>query len=505
MDTSWTVTIDDTSSFINYHPQGDGGVGDWTSTGWQPWFSDSGGFNSAGGEDGTGTSLHITAFPGASLDFQFYGTSVALYGTANCSYEVSVDGASSSFGAKDGELYAQDNLHEQMHRVSLTAHASNSSMFSFDRADVSRPLAAGTSPPTAVVYQATNTTFVQYTGGWKQQMDPNGQIPNKEHPAPYYEVDDPPASLSFSFEGTGVAVNGSRNWGSFTYDVTLDGNTNTYNASTMWLIGDALLFYQDGLDPHSTHTVNITPKVGGGDKFWLNSITVLSDSSSDSTAGQNNASSTISGSSATQSPSSLPTSNASSSSTTKKTNPGLIVGPIIGAIAILSLLAGLLWWYLHKRRPSTSRAALTEAQYSPFAAPPSASAAPLMRNASANASRVSKLSRFTAEGGSVSRVSPYESATMPPALPASPPTSDHASNSTWGRSTVVGPQAAAGVMTAAAALAPAQQQAAAAGPPPADSQAALDRLAQLIADRLDRTHVPRSEYASSEPPPEYGA
>ena len=51
---------------------GDGGIGDWTSTGWQPWFSDEG-FSKSGGEFGTGDTLHITAFPNASLDFIFYG------------------------------------------------------------------------------------------------------------------------------------------------------------------------------------------------------------------------------------------------------------------------------------------------------------------------------------------------------------------------------------------------------------------------------------------------
>ena len=52
---------------------GDGGIGDWRSTGWQPWFSDSG-FNQCTGCDGTGHSLHMTTFPNASLSFQFYGT-----------------------------------------------------------------------------------------------------------------------------------------------------------------------------------------------------------------------------------------------------------------------------------------------------------------------------------------------------------------------------------------------------------------------------------------------
>ncbi|KAI0778676.1 hypothetical protein BD413DRAFT_114678 [Trametes elegans] len=279
MSGNWTVTIDDTSSFINYQPHGDGGVGDWTSTGWQPWFSDSGGFSQQGGESGSGNSLHITAYSGASLDFQFFGTSIALYGTANCSYDVSVDGASTTLPATNtnGQLYARDGLNEQTHRVTLTAHASNSSMFSFDRADVSRPLPSVSSDtPKPTVISATNTTFIQYQGNWTQKTDPGKQIPSKEHPAPYYEVETAPASLSFSFQGTGIVVNGSRNWGSYTYDVTLDGETSSYNASTMWLIGDSLLFYQDGLNPNTTYNFSLTPRLGSGYKFWINSVTLFS-------------------------------------------------------------------------------------------------------------------------------------------------------------------------------------------------------------------------------------
>lgn len=44
-------------------------------------------------------------------------------------------------------------------------------------------------------------------------------IPNSQHPAPYYITTDPSASLSFSFQGVGVAINGSRIWGSYLYNV----------------------------------------------------------------------------------------------------------------------------------------------------------------------------------------------------------------------------------------------------------------------------------------------
>ena len=167
---------------------------------------------------------------------QWYsGTEVSLYGVANCTYDVTVDGASSSFQPGSGQLFHTAGLDNKTHNVTLVAHASNGSAFSFDRADITRPLSGyvssflmprifidectRTGTPTSQAIPATNTNFIKYNGNWTQQTDPNGQIPSKDHPAPYYEVQTTPASLSFSFQGSGVAVNGSRNWGSYTYQV----------------------------------------------------------------------------------------------------------------------------------------------------------------------------------------------------------------------------------------------------------------------------------------------
>lgn len=51
----------------------------------------------------------------------------------------------------------------------------------------------------------------------------------------------------------------------------------------MWFIGDALLYYRDGLDPHEVHTVNVTPTLAAGGflKFWLNTVTVFTDDPSE--------------------------------------------------------------------------------------------------------------------------------------------------------------------------------------------------------------------------------
>lgn len=48
-------------------------MGNWTQTGWQPFYAEAGGFATQGGEAASGNSTHITAYPGASLDFLFYG------------------------------------------------------------------------------------------------------------------------------------------------------------------------------------------------------------------------------------------------------------------------------------------------------------------------------------------------------------------------------------------------------------------------------------------------
>ncbi|KAL1951215.1 hypothetical protein VTO73DRAFT_364 [Trametes versicolor] len=495
MTSEWTVSIDDSSPLIQYLPHGDGGVGDRTSTGWQPWFSGSGGFNTAGGNDGVGASYHVTAFPGARFDLLFYGTGVSLLGNTSCSYTVSIDGASESLQATEGTLYSKDGLSVGTHNVSVTADASASGQFWFDRADISRPLPAGAGAPTSVVYQATNTTFLKYSGDWKVQNDPNGQIPSKDHPEPFQEVQDAPASVSFSFQGSGVAVNGSRNWGGFTYDVNLDGNVSTYNASTMWLIGDALLYYQEGLDPQTTHTVNITPRVGGGLKFWLNSVTLLADSGNAIAGGTNSSNSSTPTS--TSSASSIPSTTGSpvndSTSASKKTNVGVIVGPIVGGIAVLLILAALALWYRRRRR--TASTAYTKAQFSPSPyVLPSPSPTPATQEAGASAPGTPRPSKLAAEANS-----PYAghlNAARSPQMSTHPSTSSFVSSPP--------PQTAQSqppVSSGASEASSAQPQSPA-------SAAAVDRLIQIIADRIDRTHPPppiRYDYGADVPPPEYGA
>ncbi|OJT13680.1 hypothetical protein TRAPUB_9779 [Trametes pubescens] len=458
---------------------GDGGVGNWTQTGWQPYYPNVGGFSTQGGEAASGSSTHITTFPNASLDFQFYGSAVSLFGTANCSYIVSVDGNSASFASKtsqNGTLYVQDSLSEGVHNVSLIANASHNNSFAFSGAALTRTIAAGANSPTAHVCQATNTSFILYDGNWTMLQDP--LIPNSQRPAPYYVTTDPSASFSFSFQGVAVAINGSRIWGSYLYNVSLDGQTDTYNASTMWFIGDALLYYRDGLDPHGIHTVNVTPTLttAGFLKFWLNTVTVFTDDPSE-----------IAG-----------LLRAPASSTRKSAlSAGIIAGSVIGGVMFFVLTAVIMWSAIQRRR---ERLAVFERdEPEPFLA--RVPAAPYRSNVLRDAklplphsgSDVKQRPATIPDVVSVA-VSPRESGPTP--CPSSeflqaPALADAAQGD-----------------TPATSLAPTRATTSHPGTPPTgtsgtDSNVAVERIIQLLAERM-APEPARQPADASDAPPEYG-
>ncbi|KAI0704498.1 hypothetical protein C8T65DRAFT_653728 [Cerioporus squamosus] len=456
----YTMSIDDASSIVNYHPQGDGGIGDFTANGWQPFYAGSpGGFTTRGGEAALGDSMHITAFLNATLDFQFYGTSVSLVGIANCSYTVSVDGNSHSFKAQRGHsttLFSQDGLEEGMHTVSLTANASHANEFAFQRADVSRTIAAGAQVPTARVYQAANTSesFLQYSGNWTILNDP--LIPNQQQPAPYYEVETAPASFSFAFQGTGVAINGSRIWGSYTYDVSLDGQGPvTYNASTMWFIGDALLYYQDGLDPMATHTVTVQPTVADGLKFWLNTVTVFTDNPSEAGG----------------------LASAPSSPSTSKTNVGAIAGGVIGGLGFVALVAGLVWYLVRRKCQATK--IYDREQPSPFITP------------------MTQTNPYTPRGDTKLPILPNSSASVLPTVSSSSSPSE-AAQTVSDSPLLLHPGSAA----QAASSAVTSSAESLANP---DPHVAVERIIHLLAERIATHPAPQPVYGPDVPPPEYGA
>ncbi|OCH94098.1 hypothetical protein OBBRIDRAFT_852240 [Obba rivulosa] len=181
-------------------------------------------------------------------------------------------------------------------------------------------------PPIPYIYDNQNSSLV-YTGNWSFPNN-DGHIPNTSHPVPFHKTVAYASSVSLNFTGVAIAVNGSRDWGHWTYNVTLNDVPVPvmYNVSTMWLIGDTLLFYQIGLDPTQPHSIEVTTTGPTDMALSLNSITVWASDTS-----------TISASSSISQMATGDTSELHSSG-----KAGKIVGPVVAVIGLIILGATLL-------------------------------------------------------------------------------------------------------------------------------------------------------------------
>ncbi|KAJ7292902.1 hypothetical protein C8J57DRAFT_1267517, partial [Mycena rebaudengoi] len=332
----WNVTIDDTSPFFKYIPYADGSNSG-LANGWIPWYSGSK-FIAQNGEGGDGDSYHLTSLNGAQVNLVFYGTGVYLYGNTNGSYEITVDDQDfpSDSPTSSGLLFSGTGLKEGTHSVTLTVTSTGlSRQMAFDRAVISTPL-VDKETPVETFFDNTDTLKLKYTGNWTTASAPG--IPNSSVTHPWQETFDLDASVTMNMEpGTvGVSIWGMANWGNWLYTVSLDGDSEkTYNGSTFWKVPDALLFFQGGLDATKNHTVtlkNSTPKM----KLALNSIRTY------------NLPSRLQSSSTSISASSSST--GASSSKHSPVSVGVIVGPILGVVALASVAVFLFWRFRSRRK-----------------------------------------------------------------------------------------------------------------------------------------------------------
>ncbi|OCH88757.1 hypothetical protein OBBRIDRAFT_65288 [Obba rivulosa] len=456
----WNYTIDDSSSVFTFLPHGDGGADDFIQFGWQPWYSGSG-FNTAGGEESSGQSQHITSLFGASVGLNFSGTAIYIFGSANGSYEVSLDGTVSSGLIPDSGrnlLFSQDNLSPGVHYVNLTAQpiAAQDQQIHFDGAVVTTTLDQE-DPPVPVVYDNTNQSLA-YNGTWSVSNANN--IPSAANPAPFHQTKASGASVSLEFsDAVGIAINGTRNWGNWVYSVSLDGEQTSYNGSTMWLIGDALLFYANDLDPNKNHTVELI-NVSDGMNLWLNSITVFATNAASTTPNSTTVSTSLgTPSSSVASSASVTISSIADSAASKKTPVGEIVGPVVGVVVALALIAAAAIWFIKKKRSSNAREA------NPYP--------PILAGADSPYSSRNDL-LFTT--GTREKASLRElAAPLPPSITTAPQSHEPLS------SVAQSPPASAVV-----------QQ-------PVD----VDRLIELIAQRIDRAPGPPASNDPYPPPPQY--
>ncbi|KAJ6489876.1 hypothetical protein C8R45DRAFT_992047 [Mycena sanguinolenta] len=318
------------------------------------------GFLTKNGDPGVGESYHRTSRNGASVSLKFYGSDIYLYGTTNSSYEITLDDVVSSYGPPTSDLlFSSSSIALGTHLVTLNATPNDSEQqLAFDRAIISTPL-VDNATPTEAFYDNTDTARLTYTGVWSTPSAPG--IPNTSVEHPWHETADNSASVSMQIGQGAVAVSlwGMANWGSWIYSVSLDGSTNSYNGSTFFQVPDALLFYENGLDPASNHTISLT-NVSPGMNLSLNSIRVYTVDVADSTTGMGStASSSTHGTSPTVS------SNTSGPSERSRVDVRVIAASIVGTALLLAFVGALLWWRL--RRKATVANEVTQIRRYPYA------------------------------------------------------------------------------------------------------------------------------------------
>lgn len=133
---------------------------------------------------------------------------------------------------------------------------------------------------------------IQYTGSWGSET--NNLVPNYFAPVPYTFTNNSNDYFTVNFTGSAVAVYGSANTDHSLYSAvsqflldsnpqevtptqTIDGTTpRTYNSSSHSPLGNALLYYVDGLDGSQTHTLEMMnlgdPSVGNVHMFSMSYI-----------------------------------------------------------------------------------------------------------------------------------------------------------------------------------------------------------------------------------------
>ncbi|KAG1813176.1 uncharacterized protein BJ212DRAFT_414733 [Suillus subaureus] len=281
-----------------------------TGNGWQVWYSETG-YNTVPANPGVGISAHITSLQGANVTLSFYGTGIELHGTANCTFDITVDGIfSSSLNSPSDVLYSNQALSEGTHSLTLTAHPTSGQQLAFENAVIYIDQAI----PQMASYSNTNTTFLNYTGNWSAGTD--AHVPG----GTFHFTETMGSSVSTTFGGSSaVVVQGIVNWGNWQYTVSLNGTQSVLNASSFWFIPDTTLFYEGGLDPAKSYVLNIADTSEDGNKVAINSVKLY-----------------------LPQPTTLP-------SASKPSNTGEIAGIIVGVVVLLALVVCFLFWRRSRR------------------------------------------------------------------------------------------------------------------------------------------------------------
>ncbi|THV01104.1 hypothetical protein K435DRAFT_854077 [Dendrothele bispora CBS 962.96] len=249
------------------------------TTGWKVSYTDGVRDLDYGNDVGVGVDLHQSSLENATMELDWVGTAVYLYGDANVgSYTISVDDGEETPGTPIGGLLgSKSSLQYGPHKISLRVVGGN--LVSFQYAEATIGVGYPQSSPQnttilAVKEDGTRNDFFAYssnpspgTEGWNVEIQESKPMPNGTTiPFPrQMRTNTKNATVSFTLTNTtAFFLRGAVNYDHTTKNAILtsnkDGsseNTTINDFSTIFDFGQ-ILYWKSDLNRNETYNVQIT-------------------------------------------------------------------------------------------------------------------------------------------------------------------------------------------------------------------------------------------------------
>ncbi|KAI9442464.1 hypothetical protein H4582DRAFT_1283548 [Lactarius indigo] len=258
---SFSLVVNDSSPLLSYFPFSDTlSVPNFTA-GWNPCFSASA-CSTFPGQQGNGTSFHVTSRDGAAFSVQWWGNGIQLSGlvTGNITYDLQLDGLTNSTvtPSSPGILAAYDNLQPTNHTLSLTVHNPTNSSLALIAIDHALIKVNSTSPNVTFSTTTVDDTALPFTGRWSFLNDSSLSPLDST----YHTTSNVGDFVTYNFSGSAITVFGFRDATSGKISVQLDNETVVLNGATSAKEATTL-FFRTGLNNSFPHTLTITNEDDG--------------------------------------------------------------------------------------------------------------------------------------------------------------------------------------------------------------------------------------------------
>ncbi|KAK7471914.1 hypothetical protein VKT23_000016 [Stygiomarasmius scandens] len=378
----YNITLSSQTAYgISYSPSRNGNI----STGWNVSYSDGVRDMDYGNPVGVGVDQHRTSFAGATMELDWTGTAVYLYGSAEAgSYTISVDNENVDVEPGGGLLGSKSGLDYGAHTVKL--EVTGGSVVAFQHADVTIGVGYSGSEIKNETIKAVNNgsqnDFFTYssnpsggTEGWNVEVQEFKPMPDGSTRAldQQMRTNAGGATVSFTLTNTSAfflwgAVNNDHTPKIATLSSQKDGQLKNVSIDDSSSIFDftQVLYWESDLDRNETYTVQIT-NVDNSKYFSFSSLDIIdggnpgaNKTKSSPTLTTDTGSTTSSGNSAenSQSATTLP-------QHSTKLGTGAVAGIAVGgAAAALIILAAL--FAICRRRRNARNKSPTASPITPF-------------------------------------------------------------------------------------------------------------------------------------------